>query len=191
MRLPRIILARHGKPLWDSMTPIPGSALAEWVAGIDTAPIDPTYRPPAALERLARNSPAIAASPLRRSLESAALLAPGTAPLVDPLFREVWLPTAFNTKLRLPPKVWAVVARSAWYSGWSPHVESFPEARRRAATAATLLARLASVHGQVLLAGHGLMNGLIGKRLRRFGWHGPRLRPRRYWAYCVYDRPDE
>jgi broad specificity phosphatase PhoE len=185
-----IVLARHGKPDWDQKTPIPGHALAEWVRGRDAAPIDPSLPPPAELVRIARSSRVLAASTLRRSLESAALVAPGVAPQVNPLFREVFLPTNFHSSLRLRPKVWTSLARSAWYSGWSPGVESFAEARHRASLAATVLIELASAHESVLLVGHGLMDGLIGRRLRRSGWKGPRLRPRRLWAFDVFERID-
>lgn len=183
-----IVLARPGKPGWDERTPIPGHALAEWVRGRDNAPIDPSLAPPAELVQIARSSRVLAASTLRRSLESAALVAPGVKQQVNPLFREVFLPTDFHSGLRLPPKMWTSIARSAWYTGWSPGVESFAEARERAALAAMVLVELASAYESVLLVGHGLMDGLIGRRLRRSGWKGPRLRPRRLWSFDIFRR---
>lgn len=156
---------------------------------MDEAPLDPSLPPSPELARHARASRGIAASPLRRSLESAKLLCPEQTPVIEPLFREVYLPTAIRSGLRLRPRLWNLLARVAWYCGWSPGVESFPEARRRASAAAALLASLAQERGYLLLTGHGQMNGLIGKRLRRAGWRGPRLRPRRYWAFAVYQRP--
>jgi broad specificity phosphatase PhoE len=185
--MPTIVLARHGPPDWDFRTPIPGDSLAAWVQGVDGAPLDPSQSPPPALVERARSSALIAASPLRRSLESARRLAPGHSLLVDPVFREVPLPTAIRSRLHLPPRLWNFLARSAWYCGWSPGVESFAEARCRAAAAAAMLADLAAQHGHILLAAHGVMNGLIGARLRRCGWRGPRVRPRRYWASAVYE----
>lgn len=183
-----IVLARHGKPAWDEKTPIPGHGLAAWVQGRDAAPIDPSLSPPAELVGIARSSRVLAASTLRRSIESAALVAPGVAPQVKELFGEVFLPTEIHAGLRLPPKVWTSIARSAWYTGWSPGVESFAEARKRAALAAMVLIELASAYESVLLVGHGLMDGLIGLRLRHAGWKGPRLRPRRLWSFDTYRR---
>jgi broad specificity phosphatase PhoE len=136
--------------------------------------------------QIARSSGGLAASPLRRSLESAAAVAPNVAPHVNPLFREVFLPTAFHSGMRLRPKVWTTLARCAWYCGWSPGVESLPEALDRASRATAVLLELAAAHQSVLLTGHGLLNGFIGMRLRRAGWSGPRFRPRRYWAFAVY-----
>jgi broad specificity phosphatase PhoE len=186
--LPVIVLARHGKPDWDEKTPIPGRALAEWVRGRDAAPIDRSSRPPAELVRIAQSSRVLAASPLRRSIESAELVAPGIAPQVNSLFHEVFLPTAIPSGLRLRPTVWSSLARLAWYCGWSPGVETFAAARHRASRAAVVLAELALAHESVLLVGHGIQNGLIGRRLRRAGWSGPRFRTRRLWAFAVYRR---
>jgi broad specificity phosphatase PhoE len=185
-----VVLARHGKPVWDEKTPIAGSELAEWVRGRDAAPIDPSDPPPSAeLLRIARSCRLLTTSQLRRSIESAKVVAaPHLTPQVNPVFQEVSTPTEIHSGLRMPPKAWKAVARSAWYSGWSPGVESFAEARRRARLAAMILIELASAHQSVLLVGHGIFNGLIGRRLRRAGWRGPRLRPRRLWAFAVYER---
>jgi broad specificity phosphatase PhoE len=183
-----IVLARHGKPEWDERTPIAGHALAGWIQGRDAAPIVAGYPPPPDLVRIAGSSGVLAASPLRRSLESAEAVAPGVPPVVNPLFREVFLPTEIRSGLRLPPKVWSSLARLVWYGGWSPGVESYAEARLRAARAATLLDELASAHASVLLVGHGILNGFIGRRLRQDGWSGPWFRPVRLWSYAVYRR---
>lgn len=182
-----IVLARHGRPAWDFRTPIRGNALADWVEAVDRAPLDPSSIPPAELCALTAASDCVAASPLRRSLESARLLAPKRLPLVDPLFREVFLPTAIGSRLRLPPKLWVFLARSRWYAGWSPGVESHAEARARAAAATGRLLTLAARHQRVLLIAHGVMNGLIAAQLRGRGWRGPWLRPRRHWAFAQYE----
>ena len=185
--MPTIVLARHGKPMARPRRAIPGRALAAWVQEGDLLPLDRTHRPSPELEQIARTSPLIVASTLRRSLESVALLVPGYDPLVDQLFREVYRPTALRTGLRLPPAFWEVLTRLAWFAGWSPGVESYRAARRRAVTAADRLVVLARDHGSVLLVGHGFMDGLIARRLRRTGWRGPRFRPRRFWAFSRYD----
>ena len=135
---------------------------------------------------LGQASHVVLASTLRRSIESVQLVVPGARPVMDPVFREVQLPTRIQSGVRLRPRAWTTLARVAWYCGWSPGVENFAGARARASVAAKALASLAEEHGQVILVGHGLMNGLIGKRLLRFGWRGPLFRPRRHWAFGVY-----
>lgn len=182
------MLVRHGRPACDYETPIPGYAFGEWREACDAAPIDPTLPPSHALEQLARTSQVIAASSLHRSIASAKLLAPAAPLHIEPRFRELELPTAIRSGIRLRPKHWSILVRIAWCGGWSPGVESLREAWHRSAAAAAALANLATTRGPVLLAGHGLMNSLIAKRLRRAGWMGPRLPSRRNWEFGVYER---
>ena len=84
-----IVLVRHGRIAWEFLTPIPGYALGEWRRGEDAAPLDPSYRPRPGgqLERLIRTAASLIASPLRRSLESARLLAPAVIAESQRVFR--------------------------------------------------------------------------------------------------------
>lgn len=184
----RIVLARHGRPDWDNEVWIRGRELADIIRGRDNAPIDPSHRPSAELQELARTSDLIAASTLRRSYESAQLLAPGAPLTRDVMFREVFTPTAIESGVLLPAKVWGALARVRWLGGWSLGVESYPEAKLRARTAATALARLNEEHGNVLLEAHGIMNGMIARWLWKDGWKGPFFRARHYWSFVVYER---
>lgn len=184
----RIVLARHGRLAWDFRTPIPGHALAAWLRAEGEAPLDVSSRPSAELERLSREAKCLVATPLRRSRDSAQLLAPSIQPLIDPCFREAELPSAIRSGLRLRPMIWAGLARGAWFCGWSKGVESFRAARERAATAASVLTGHAEEVGMVVLVGHGLMNILIARRLRAAGWRGPRVPSTRHWTFGVYER---
>jgi broad specificity phosphatase PhoE len=183
-----IVLARHGRPAWDFRTPIPGHALAEWLRGEGEAPLDPSSRPSAELERLSREAKCLVASPLRRSRDSARLLAPTADPLIDPCFREAELGSTFRSGLRLRPEMWALLARVAWFCGRSAGVESFASARERASKAALVLKGHAEESGVVVLVGHGLMNFLIARRLRAAGWRGPWLPSSEHWTFGVYER---
>ena len=145
----KIVLARHDRPAWDFRTPIPGHALAEWLRGEAEAPLDSSPRPGGQLQQLIRMANSLVASPLRRSQDSAQLLAPAATPLIDPCFREAELPCAIRSGLRLRPDMWASLARSAWFCGWSVGVESFGAARERASKAASVLARHAEACGGV------------------------------------------
>lgn len=184
-----IVLARHGKPEWSDSTLISGRELGEWVKGRNAAPIVPSHPPSPELRRIARSAVGFAASPLRRSLESLNLLAPEALPYVDPVFREVEVPGRVPSPIPLPAQAYSKISRVAWYAGWSPGVESFPDALRRAQLAAETLVEIAPDRGTLLLVGHGIMNGFIGLKLRKMGWKGPHLRPRRLWAYAVYRKP--
>jgi broad specificity phosphatase PhoE len=189
LRLPEIILARHGIPDWDFATPIPGHRLRQWLEGERDAGLVPGQRPGAALEDLIRKTQCLIASPLRRSIESARLLAPVVEPLVDEHFTEPALPSAIRSSLRLRPGLWTGLARSAWFCGWSAGTESFGTARRRAAGGAQILIARAERQGSVALVGHGLMNILIARQLRAAGWRGPRFPRPRHWAFGVYVSP--
>lgn len=183
-----IVLARHGKPVWSDSTLISGHGLSEWVKGRDGAPIDPTHTPSPELKRIARAATGLAASPLRRSLESVNLLAPEAIPYVDPVFREAEVPGEIPLGIPLPAQFWSKMARVAWYGHLLPAKETYEEAKRRASRAAELLVSIVPENGLLLLVGHGILNGMIGARLRETGWNGPLFRPRRIWAFGVYTR---
>jgi broad specificity phosphatase PhoE len=75
-----IHLIRHGKPQCDHSTRIRGCEFAKWVAGYDDAPIDRNCLPAPELLASVTRIPCLATSTLRRSIESASILArPGTA----------------------------------------------------------------------------------------------------------------
>ena len=168
----QIALARHGKPAFDDRTPVAGSAFAAWVRGYDEAPIDVTVPPPASLRAQASAMGCVATSTLRRASESAALLVPGRTFVRESLFVEAGLPASIRLSLALAPRDWTFLSRVAWFCGWSHGAESLREARRRAYRAAERLVELACKHGSVMLVGHGVMNTLISRALRRRGWDG-------------------
>ena len=179
--MPRILLVRHGRPVCEHASRIRGCDFARWVNAYESAALDVRSRPSAELLAQAATSPCLVTSTMRRAVESAAVLSPGRTPLTNPLFDEAGIPTAMRTRLALAPAHWDAIARSAWFLGWSPGVESFKEASVRADRAADRLAHLAAEHESVMLVGHGMLNTLIAKALRRNGWTG-RGSPRTYWG---------
>ena len=176
-----ILLVRHGKPQCDHSTRIRGCEFARWVAEFEDAPIDRSFLPsPELLARVAR-VPCITTSPLRRSVESALILAPGRSAMAEPLFKEAGIPTAIPFRVALSPGFWDALARAAWLLGMASGDESFREARVRAAQAGARLVALARQHGAVALVGHGMLNTLIARALRASGWTGNGT-PRVYWG---------
>ncbi len=59
-------------------------------------------------------------------------------------------------------------------------------AQPRAKDATVRLCQFAEQHGSVLLVGHAIFNRLLGRELRRIGWHGPRSPSGGYWGIGVY-----
>ena len=184
----RIILVRHGTPDWDFRTPIAGAALGRWLEGERDAALTAAQSPSAELREVVRGARCVMTSTLRRAIDSARFLFPSVAPTIDARFAEPSLPCAVRSRLRFRPGLWTGLVRTAWFCGWTPGVESFSAARRRARDAAQALVALAADGGDVVLVGHGLMNLLLAARLRTTGWVGPRLRPFRHWGFRVYER---
>jgi broad specificity phosphatase PhoE len=179
--MPEILLVRHGRPVCDHASRIPGCDFTRWVDAYDRAPLDVRSQPSAGLRAQVATIHCLVTSTMRRAVDSAAVLAPGRTALTTPLFDEAGVPTAIRTRLPLAPGHWDVIARGAWFMGWSPGVESFTEARVRATRAADRLADLAAEHDSVMLVGHGMLNTLIARALRRNGWAG-KGSPRAYWG---------
>ena len=176
-----IFLVRHGKPQCDHDTRIRGCDFARWVAEYEDSPIDSKFLPsPELLTQVARTQH-IVTSTLRRSVESASILAPERSAVAEPLFKEAGIPTAIPFRLALSPNSWDLLSRAAWLLGMASGDESFREARARAGQAAAHLVALARQHGSVALVGHGMLNTLIARALRRSGWTGTGS-PRVYWG---------
>jgi broad specificity phosphatase PhoE len=180
-----ILLVRHGVPACDHRARIAGREFARWVAEYDEAALDADSVPPAELVTRARDAGCLVTSSLRRSVESCAVLAPGRTALRDPLFDETGIPTALPLPLALRPLHWDALARAAWLVGWSPDTESFRAASARANRGADALRAMAATHGSVMLIGHGMLNTLIARSLRRAGWRGTGSL-RGYWDCCTF-----
>ena len=176
-----ILLVRHGKVMRDHVAPIRGNEFRAWAQSYGEASLDDNSKPPQTLIDQVAATKLIATSTLRRSIESAALLAPGRPVISEPDFNEAGVPTGFTSPLRLRPERWDVLARTAWFFGWSAGAESFRAATKRAEKAADKLVTLVAEQGAVTLVGHGMLNTLIGRALRQRGWSGMGA-AREYWG---------
>jgi broad specificity phosphatase PhoE len=183
-----IVLARHGKPRLPAPGDIRGAELSNWVRRYNAAGVDRSLPPPDELRRRARGAGYVAASDLRRAVQSARWLTSRRDLHIDRVFREAALPEPPFASVRLNPWVWGTAMRVAWFMGWSPRVESVFRARKRARYAAAHLADLGQRHGSALLVGHGIFNALIAWELCDMGWSGPRLLAGGYWVWAVYRR---
>src|SRR4029079_4533610 len=105
-----------------------------------------------------------------RAHQSAQALAPQAELIADPLFAEAPLaaPRIPLLKMRVPK--WAVVSRILWHVGYTPQIENFAAARRRAAKAAGILTAKAQSNGSAALVAHGYFNAMIGRELRLRGF---------------------
>lgn len=182
----QIVLLRHGLPMIDRDRRVNATDFGVWVSEYDAVGIDARHRPPQAAIEQARGCAFVVCSSLPRSLESARALGMENIGACEPLFREMGMPYANWRFPRLGLAVWSVLFRLMWAVGYSANAEPFKEARERARACAERLADLASLHGTVLLVGHGSLNWFIARYLKSMGWKGPRKSPRKHWDFAVY-----
>lgn len=183
-----IILGRHGRPEVDQSHWIAPQKLGNWIAEFDDGGILSGEIPKSTSIAAARCK-VIVASPLRRSYQSAQLLASSQLVVTEDLIREAGLPHPSWPLPSLPTRIWLVIFRIAWYCGYSRNAESSSDASMRAKVAADRLADIARQHDSVFVVGHGIMTTLIARRLLQTGWSGPRRPANSYWGHCVYRSP--
>lgn len=180
-----IILMRHGKPDHQPGGRLPALAMVEWCEAYDSSGV--LDAPPERSVRVARTADYVVTSPLPRARTSLEKL--GIEPAdVDAVFTEVPLPHMSFRHLHLPPSLWLSLLRIMWFCGYSGSVESYLEAEHRAKQAADKLIAL-SHNGNVLLLGHGIMNKLIARQLRKAGWLAEKHASSRHWSSAIYHPP--
>lgn len=180
-----IILMRHGKPDYASGSRLPALAMTAWCEAYDLSNVQDS--PPERSVRVAAMADYVVTSPLARARSSLAKL--GLEPAcVDALFSEVSLPIMRVTTPNLPPSLWLSLLRLMWLCGYAGSVESFHQAERRAEQAADRLI-LFSQYGNVLLLGHGIMNKMIARYLRKEGWLAEKHASSRHWSAAIYHPP--
>ncbi|WP_264289553.1 histidine phosphatase family protein [Duffyella gerundensis] len=180
-----IILMRHGKPDRQSSSRLTALAMAEWCEQYDLSLV--CDLPPARSEMIARQADYVIVSSLPRAQSSLEKLQMQPQE-ISPLFAEVDLPIIAFPRWRLPPFLWLSVLRALWFCGVSGRVESYRDASQRAHQAADRLIER-SHSGTVLLVGHGIMNKMIARELRRRGWQAEKHASSRHWSTAIYNRP--
>jgi histidine phosphatase superfamily protein (branch 1) len=187
LQLSSIALARHGPvALKDEPWTAPRN-LGAWIDRYQSAGILPS-EPPNEIKEYAAHSRLVCSTAMR-CVESARRISPLREILTDRLYREAELPHSLWKYPKLPPPMWALVFRAAWFRGFSAHAESYAEANLRAHHAAQQLVALARSGGPVLLMGHGIMNALITRHLLALGCRGSTMAAARHWGFNIYQLP--
>jgi hypothetical protein len=187
LELSSIALARHGPVALNDEPWAAPQDLSAWIGRYQSAGILPS-EPPNEIKVYAEHSRLVSSTALR-CVESARRISPLREILTDSLYREAELPHSLWKFPKLPPPIWALVFRAAWFCGFSAHAESYAEANVRAHFAAQQLVALARSSGRVLLMGHGIMNALIARHLRALGCRGSKTAAARHWGFSVYRLP--
>jgi len=180
-----IILMRHGKPDHQAAGRLSVQALADWCEAYDRSQVSDW--PPPRTVHIARQAAVVVCSPLPRAQSSLSQL--GLQPHeVNALFSEVAVPMLRTGAMELPTLCWLALLRLLWFCGYAGDAESLSHARQRAAAAAEKLIGY-SDQGTVLLLGHGIMNKMIARELRKRGWQAEKHASSRHWSSAIYHRP--
>ena len=186
----KIVLMRHGRPELDL-----DALLKQRVSAAEVGKIVKEYE----MSDLAKNQkPSLSAldevkaagyvisSDLPRAVQSVEELQGHDKLLIDSSFRESSLPYFISNWPRLSLFTYFLLFRLAWLLGFSSNGESIRDARKRAASNASKLLDLARAHGSVVLLGHGIMNRLIARELKRSGMVCSEQSKEKYWSYAVF-----
>ncbi len=130
----------------------------------------------------------VVSSPAPRCIASAAALGLDRGALVDPVFRECEMPAGTGSRVRLRISSWSILYRLRQICGYSADAESFAAIRQRSRDGAARLTSLTDSGHHVLLIGHGAMNWLIQRELKKHGWRNDRLMPGRYWQMTTLSK---
>ncbi|MDY7094969.1 MAG: histidine phosphatase family protein [Acidobacteriota bacterium] len=186
--MPSITLIRHGPITLDLEQPVEARRFVELMDEADASGIRPDVPPPPELLAAVREAGCFLSSDLRRSQESAALVAQGRPVQADPLYREIPLRCHLPGSFRLPALSFFRFLRLLRRWGLAFDGESVGQTRRRAGEAAEALESLATAHPSVVLVAHAMINRQIAGALRRRGWRGPERPSSKNWGATVYRR---
>lgn len=187
----QIVLLRHGEPETNlsNMLRLKCSAheLKTLIKIYNDSGLNRHNAPSSGALNVTKSCKTIVCSDLRRSIESAKVLAVPKIDLVDRIFRESDLPHADWHFPKLELIKWFVLFRAIWFLGYSKNGEPISTAKQRAKIAFMKLKQMAFEYGSVMLIGHGIINRLVAKNLRSNGWQGPKNPGNSYWDYGVYE----
>jgi hypothetical protein len=166
---------------------IPSIHLGRIVAEYERTDIDSLNRPAENSLDIAKECSISICSDLPRAISSINALGLEKINQIDPIFRESALPYLEWKYPRLTFFGWAIIFRTAWFCGFSKNGESIEAARSRAKLGAQKLEYFAKENVSVLNVGHGIMNRLIIKGLKRNGWLVKEHTGEKYWSYTVLE----
>ena len=185
-----IVLARHGEPALSRRVKLDAAGYRRWWATYEEGGLLRGQTPPTALSEIAARSGTLFCSTRPRSIETARALAGAKGFVAERVFVEAPLPPPqFPTLVRLSPRAWGVIARTAWWF-FNHHdgQESRRQATVRARRAARRLIRAAEGGEDVLVVAHGFFNAMIGRELTKLGWNRVSSGGYRYWCSQRFER---
>jgi len=183
----KIFLVRHGKPIMHKKGVLDTSGYNQWIIEYNAAPVSTEYTQHD-LKEPAFSDSIVFCSNLRRSIDSAeSMFLNRTDITLNSIFREADIPFLHIPKLKLPLSGWALFARLCWALNLGiGNQETLFKAVQRAKIATQLLISATEEGKPVVMFGHGIMNFLIAREIRRSGWTGKAIPSNKYWAVNQY-----
>lgn len=183
----RIVLMRHGQPVYPVLEKLRARDIHQWVDAYNASHLKKEQTPPDAAQRIAKNCKVVVCSDLSRSLDSAQML--GLRPrAMQAVFREAGLPYVSWNSPKAAAVTWAGIMRVLWFFGYAAKAgESKNGTKERAVTGAKILEQLARTKESVLLVGHYWINRFIAVELLKRGWRGPTCPGKNHWDFGVYE----
>ena len=186
----KIVLMRHGRPEVDLDALLKQRVSAAQVGKIveeyEMSGLSKNSKPSSLARDEVTAAGCVICSDLPRAVHSVEELRVRDKLLIDRSFRESSLPYLTSNWPRLSLFTYFLLFRLAWLLGFSANGESIGDARKRAANNASQLQELARAHGSVVLLGHGIMNRLIARELKKSGMLCKERSNEKYWSYAVF-----
>jgi len=183
-----LVLIRHGRSAHvNGVGWIDAAGVRHWLAAYDAAGIAAEDTPPAGLTRQVAGAEFLVASDLARAIESAERLAAGRPVLHSPLLRETAVDVPAWVPLRWPVSVWLTCSRLQFGYRILRGIDAPVQERRRVASAAKWLTRLADEGSPVVAVTHGFFRHLLATHLVASGWRPEsRLSSYDYWSAWTF-----
>jgi broad specificity phosphatase PhoE len=187
----RIIVMRHGKPKIDlealKSKKMASCSLGEIVEKYELTELDIDAPPATDAMAISKDCVSSVSSDLPRAVSSVELLGLLAANRAESQFRESTLPYLELNSPKLSFLTWAILYRIAWLFGFSKNGESIIDAKRRARRGVDRLVDIAQKEQTILFMGHGIINRLIIKELKRRHWKVRTKTAEQYWSYTVLE----
>lgn len=166
---------------------IASAQLGQIVDEYELSELDPFDVPGEESISIAKECTISISSDLPRAVSSSKLLGFEKTNRVEPCLREPALPHMEWNRPKLAFYSWAILYRLAWLCGFSKNGESIQEAKVRCRRGADELEHFARQGEAVLHVGHGIMNRLLVRELRRRKWLVKRRTGENYWSYTLLE----
>lgn len=165
----QVVLIRHGEPDLNKKGWRNRTEARQYMHDYDSVGVIEFAIPPICTGSLTLDT--IYHSSIPRA-SATAFLAFGAFPLASSdRYREFERKTMRFFNIKMPLKFWTTGSRLLWFMGMNKkNCETFRQAKRRAETNATFLARNTTKQEYTILVAHGLHNKYVKKYLRKMGW---------------------